>query len=62
MCKTRGIAKENYIYNIKDKIWTKKNKKRFQTDFKAQIYKKEDIRISSPLLPHDSTKPATKIR
>ncbi len=62
MCKTRDIAKENYIHNIKDKIWIKENKKRFQTDFKPQIYKKEDIYINFPLLPHGSTGPATKIR
>ena len=34
MCKTRGIAKEGYIYNIEDKIQIKENKKRFQIDFK----------------------------
>ncbi len=34
MCKARGIAKEDYIYNIEDKIWIKKDKKRFQIDFK----------------------------
>ena len=41
MCKARGIAKEGYIHNIKNKIWIKKNKERFQTDFKSQIYKKK---------------------
>ena len=34
MCKARGIAKEGHIHNIKDKIWIKEDKKRFQTDFK----------------------------
>ncbi len=62
MYKTRDIAKEDHIHNIEDKIWTKEDKERFQTDFKPQIYKKGDIRISSPLLPHGSTGPATKIR
>ena len=62
MCKTRDIAKEGHIHNIENKIWTKKNKERFQTDFKPQICKKGDIRINSFLLPHGSTGPATKIR
>ncbi len=62
MCKTRGIAKENHIHNIEDKMWTKKDKERFQTDFKPQIYKKGDIRINFSLLPHGSTKSTTKIR
>ena len=43
-------------------MWIKKDKERFQTDFKPQICKKGDVRISSPLLPHGSTRPATKIR
>ncbi len=34
MCKARDIAKEDYIYNIKNKIQIKKNKERFHTDFK----------------------------
>ncbi len=34
MCKARGIAKEDHIHNIEDKMWTKKDKERFQTDFK----------------------------
>ena len=34
ICKARGIAKEGHIYNIEDKIWIKKDKERFQTDFK----------------------------
>jgi len=34
MCKARGIAKEDHIHNIKDKIWIKEDKERFQTDFK----------------------------
>ncbi len=46
MCKARDIVKKDYIYNIEDKIWIKKDKKRFQTDFKLQICKKEDVRIS----------------
>ena len=62
MCKARGIAKEGHIHNIEDKMWTKKDKERFQTDFKPQICKKGDVRINSPLFPHGSTKPVTKIR
>ncbi len=29
MCKARGIAKEDYIYNIENKMWTKEDKRRF---------------------------------
>ncbi len=62
MCKTRGIAKEGHIYNIEDKMWIKKDKERFQTDFKSQICKKEDVRVNSFLFSHGSIRPATKIR
>ena len=62
MCKVRDIAKEGHIHNIEDKMWIKEDKERFRTDFKPQIYRKGDVRISSPLLPHGSTRPATKIR
>jgi len=62
MCKARGIAKEDHIHNIENKMWTKEDKERFQTDFKPQIYKKGDVRINSSLLPHSSIGPATKIR
>ena len=62
MCKARGIAKEDYIYNIEDKMWIKKDKERFQIDFKPQIYKKGDVRINSFLFSHGFTGPATKIR
>ena len=62
MYKTRDIAKEDHIHNIEDKIWTKEDKERFQTDFKPQICKKGDVRISFPLFPHGSTGPVIKIR
>ncbi len=34
MCKVRGIIKEGHIHNIKNKMWIKKDKERFQTDLK----------------------------
>ena len=60
--KERGYAKDGLIHKVSPDMWTVADEEKFGLEWKHQICKAGDVRISKPQLPHGSTGPATTNR
>ena len=60
--KERGYAKDGLIHKVSPDMWTDADEAKFGLEWKHQICKTGDVRISKPQLPHGSTGPATANR
>ena len=58
----RGYAKDGLIYKVSPDMWTPTDETKFGIEWKYQICKAGEARISRPQLPYGSTRPATANR
>ena len=51
--------RDGLVQRVTQKIQTKEDAARYNTNWKTQVYQAGDVRLSLPTLPHSSTGPAT---
>jgi hypothetical protein len=53
---------DGQVIRITDRMWTSADRAKYGLDFKPQVARCGDVRISLPHLPHGSRGPATRVR